>query len=123
MHRIPVYLVDDHDRLRAAVRNLLECAHDIRVVGECGTVAEALRRIPMVLPSVLVADVNLLDGSGIDLCRQVRARDHGIRVVMFTAEDNTDLRAAALDAGASSYIVKQISNPTLIETVRALGGD
>ena len=76
---IRVYLLDDHEVVRLGLRDLLEQDGDIEVVGESGLAQEAIRRIPALRPQVAVLDGRLPDGSGIDVCREVRSRDPKIR--------------------------------------------
>jgi two-component system response regulator DevR len=97
---IRVYLLDDHEIVRRGVRELLEAEGDIEVVGESGSAEEAARRIPALRPDVAILDGRLPDGSGIDVCREVRSIDPEIK------------------AGAAGYILKQVRGNDLLETVR-----
>jgi two-component system response regulator DevR len=115
---IRVFIVDDHDMVRRGVNEVLTDAGDITIVGESATVADALRRIPVVLPDVVLLDVRLPDGSGIDVCRQIRARHPSIRTLMITAYGDHETELTAAQAGAEGLVLKQIRGPSLIDAVR-----
>lgn len=115
---IRVYLVDDHEVVRRGLRELLEGAGGIEVVGEAASVRDAVRRIPAARPHVAVLDGRLPDGSGIDVCREVRSRDPGIAALMLTSYDDDDALFAAIMAGAAGYLLKQVRGTDLVETVR-----
>jgi two-component system response regulator DevR len=82
---IKVFLLDDHEIVRRGVRDLLEAAGDLEVVGEAGTAAEAIARVPATQPDVAVLDVRLPDGSGIEVCRELRAANPELRCLMLTS--------------------------------------
>src|SRR5215218_6062108 len=105
---IRVYLLDDHEVVRRGIRDLLEQEGDIVVVGESGSAAEAARRIPALRPDVAVLDGRLPDGSGVDVCREVRSIDPSIKGLILTTFDDDEALFAAIMAGASGYILKQI---------------
>ena len=115
---ITVYLLDDHEMVRRGIRDLLEPEPDIRVVGESGLAREAAARIPALRPDVAILDGRLPDGSGITVCRQVRSVDPGIAVLILTSYDEDEALFAAIMAGASGYVLKQVKGPDLVETVR-----
>jgi len=114
---IRVFLVDDHELVRGGERSLLERQPDIEVVGECGSVAEAVRRIPAMRPDLAIVDVRLPDGSGIDVCRHVRSVDPSIAALIVTSYDDDAAFAAAVLAGASGFIIKNIKGAGLVEAV------
>ncbi len=116
--KIRVFLVDDHEIVRRGIADLLEAAGDIEVVGEAGTVAQARTRIPATKPDVAVLDVRLPDGSGIDVCREIRSTMPEVRCLILTAYDDDDALRAAVIAGASGYVLKDIRGGRLIESVR-----
>lgn len=97
---------------------MLEAAGDMQVVGEASTTAEALRRIPAVLPDIVLLDVRLPDGSGIEVCRDVRSRFPQVRCLMLTSFDDDEALLAAVMAGASGYLLKEIVGTQLLEDVR-----
>ena len=115
---IRVYLLDDHEIVRRGIRELLESEGDIVVVGESGSAQEATRRIPSLRPHVAVLDGRLPDGSGIDVCRDVRSVDPDIRALILTSYDDDDAMFAAIMAGASGYILKQVRGNDFVDTVR-----
>ena len=96
-----VFLVDDHEIVRRGLADLLSAQHDIEIVGEAGTVAQARRRIPATSPDVAVLDVRLPDGSGIDLCRELAESAPDVRRLILTAYDDDAALFAAVVAGAS----------------------
>jgi two-component system response regulator DevR len=115
---IRVFLLDDHEIVRRGIKELLESEGDIVVVGESGLAAEATRRIPALRPDVAILDGRLPDGSGIDVCREIRSRDPGINALILTSYDDDDALFSAIMAGAAGYILKQVRGNDLIETVR-----
>ncbi|MCC9308091.1 response regulator transcription factor [Kitasatospora sp. RB6PN24] len=116
--QIRVFLLDDHEIVRRGVRELLSAEPDIEVVGEAGTAAEALSRIPAVLPDVAVLDVRLPDGNGIEVCREVRSRHPGVRCLMLTSFSDDDSLFDSIMAGASGYVLKAIRGTDLLSAVR-----
>jgi two-component system, NarL family, response regulator DevR len=115
---IRVYLLDDHELVRRGIRELLEAEGDILVVGESGLAQEAARRIPALRPDVAILDGRLPDGSGIDVCREVRSVDPSIKALILTSYDDDDALFAAIMAGAAGYILKQVRGNDFVETVR-----
>jgi two-component system, NarL family, response regulator DevR len=115
---IRVFLLDDHEIVRRGVAELLNAEPDLQVVGEAGTVAEATRRIPAVQPDVAILDGRLPDGSGIEVCRDIRAEHPTIRCLILTSYDDDEAIFAAVLAGASGYVLKQIRAAHLLDAVR-----
>ncbi|WP_176491659.1 response regulator [Curtobacterium sp. 'Ferrero'] len=115
---IRVFLVDDHEIVRRGVADLLDAQPDLVVVGEAATVRDTLGRVTATRPDVVVLDVRLPDGSGIDACRAVRSAHPDIACLMLTAYDDESAMQAALLAGAAGYVVKDIRGQTLVEDVR-----
>ena len=115
---IRVYILDDHDMIRRGLRDILTEAGGFEVIGESGSAKEAARRIPALRPHVALLDVQVPDGSGVEVCRQVRAHDPSIRALMVTTFDDQDARMAAVMAGASGFVLKQIRGDDLVEAVR-----
>jgi DNA-binding NarL/FixJ family response regulator len=115
---IRVFLVDDHEIVRRGIADLLDAEPDIEVVGEAGTAAQARARIAATRPDVAVLDVRLPDGSGIDVCRDIRSSQPSVRCLILTAYDDDDALRAAVIAGASGYVLKDIRGSRLIESVR-----
>jgi DNA-binding NarL/FixJ family response regulator len=116
--KIRVYLLDDHEIVRRGIRELLEADGDIVVVGESASAVEATRRIPALRPDVAVLDGRLPDGSGIDVCREVRSVDPSIKGLILTSYDDDDALFAAIMAGASGYLLKQVRGTDFVAGVR-----
>ena len=116
--RTRIFLLDDHEIVRHGLRDLFESEDDLVVVGESGSAKEAERIIPALRPHVAVLDARLHDGSGIDVCRSIRSRDPSIRGVILTSYDDDEALFAAIMAGASGYVLKQIRSNDLVDAVR-----
>jgi DNA-binding NarL/FixJ family response regulator len=117
---VRVFLLDDHEVVRRGVRDLLESAGGIEVVGEAGTAAEAVARVPAVRPDVAVLDVRLPDGSGVEVCRDLRAADPSLRCMMLTSFDDDEALLDAIVAGASGYLLKEVRAADLVASVRRI---
>lgn len=115
---IRIYLLDDHEVVRRGMRELLEAEPDFEVVGESGSAAEATRRIPALRPDVAILDGRLPDGSGIDVCRDVRSQDPSIAALILTSYDDDDALFAAIMAGAAGYVLKQVRGADLVDMIR-----
>jgi len=116
--KITVFLLDDHEVVRRGVHELLAMEDDIEVVGEAGTAADALVRIPAVRPDVAVLDVRLPDGSGVEVCREIRSQDDSIHCLMLTSYADDEALFDAIMAGASGYVLKAIRGNELLAAVR-----
>ncbi len=116
-----VLLVDDHEVVRAGLRSLLEGAEGIEVVGEAATVEEAIRRSGHDAPDVVVLDVRLPDGSGVEACREIRARFPATKVLMLTSFADEEALMAAILAGASGFVLKKVRGTDLIADIRRVG--
>ncbi|MFE7569988.1 response regulator [Streptomyces sp. NPDC057539] len=116
--KITVFLVDDHEVVRRGVYELLSVEDDIEVVGEAGTAADATARIPATRPDVAVLDVRLPDGSGVEVCREIRSRDESIKCLMLTSFADDEALFDAIMAGASGYVLKAIRGNELLTAVR-----
>jgi DNA-binding NarL/FixJ family response regulator len=115
---IRVFLLDDHEVVRRGVADLLEAEGDIEVVGESASAAEATRRIPALRPDVAILDARLPDGSGIDVCRDIRSVDPTIKGLILTSYEDDEALFAAIMAGAAGYVLTQIRGTDLLDTVR-----
>jgi DNA-binding NarL/FixJ family response regulator len=115
---ISVYLLDDHEVVRRGIKDLLEGEGDIVVVGESGLAQEATRRIPALRPDVAILDGRLPDGTGIDVCREIRSQDPSINALILTSYDDDEALFAAIMAGAAGYVLKEITGQDLIGAVR-----
>ena len=121
---VRVFLVDDHEVVRRGVAEVLEDDPGITVVGEAGSFAEALARVPAVRPDVVLIDMRLPDGDGAELCRDLRERVPGLRCLVLTSYSEQDALDAAVRAGAAGFLLKQVRGPALVSAVRtvAAGG-
>ena len=117
---VRVFLLDDHEIVRRGVKELLEADGDLEVVGEGGTAAEALARIPPTSPDVAVLDVRLPDGDGVQVCREIRSAHPEIQCLMLTSFADDEALFQAIMAGASGYVLKQIKGADVVEAVRAV---
>jgi two-component system, NarL family, response regulator DevR len=121
VHRpLRVFLVDDHEVVRAGIHHMLDRTDDIEVVGEAGTCAEAIARIPATRPQVAVLDVQLPDGSGVEVCREVRSHHPEVACLMLTAFADEDALLQSVLAGASGYVLKHIRGTELADAVRCI---
>ncbi|MCT9008132.1 response regulator transcription factor [Streptomyces rhizosphaerihabitans] len=116
--KITVFLLDDHEVVRRGVHELLSVEDDIEVVGEAGTAADALVRIPATRPDVAVLDVRLPDGSGVEVCREIRSANEDIKCLMLTSYADDEALFDAIMAGASGYVLKAIRGNELLAAVR-----
>jgi DNA-binding NarL/FixJ family response regulator len=122
---IAVFLLDDHELVRTGLKTVFEPEPDIEVVGEAGTAAEALVRIPQARPDVAILDVRLPDGQGVEVCRDIRSTlDPPPACLMLTSYSDDEALFGAIMAGAAGYMLKQVSGRSLVEAVRtvAAGG-
>ncbi|HKY58291.1 MAG TPA: response regulator transcription factor [Aeromicrobium sp.] len=122
---IRVFLLDDHEVVRSGLEHLLTSSGgDIEVVGSVGSAADAIARIPALKPDVAVLDARLQDGSGIDVCREIRSSRPETRAIILTSFDDDEALFAAIMAGAAGYVLKQVSGQDLVSAIRqvAAGG-
>ena len=115
---IRVFLLDDHEMVRRGLKDLFDPHDDIEVVGESGSAKDAEARIPALRPHVALLDGRLADGSGVEVCRAVRSVDPSINAIILTSYDDDEALFAAIMAGASGYILKQIFGIDLVDVVR-----
>ncbi|WGX95084.1 response regulator transcription factor [Nocardioides sp. L-11A] len=119
---IRVFLVDDHEVVRRGLRDLLEATGEFEIVGESGTAARATSIIPALRPDVAVLDGRLPDGTGMEVCRDVRSVDPTIQALILTSYDDDDALFTAILAGAAGYVLKQASSDALVDAVRLVAG-
>jgi DNA-binding NarL/FixJ family response regulator len=115
---IRVLLVDDHAVVRLGLRTLLANQPGFRVVGEAGTVAEALNMARQARPDVVLMDVRLPDGSGVEACRKIKAESPDCKVVMLTSYSDEEAIVGAVMAGANGYLLKQADSDRLTQAIR-----
>ncbi len=116
-----VMLVDDHEIVRDGIRAMLHAEDDIVVTSEAGTVREAIDEADRTRPDVIVMDVRLSDGSGIEATREIRAKHEKTRVLMLTSFADDEALFASIMAGASGYVLKQVKTGDLLRAIRAVG--
>jgi two-component system, NarL family, response regulator DevR len=118
---VTVFLLDDHEVVRRGVRDLLDAEPGVTVVGEAGTAEQALVRVPALRPRVAVLDVRLPDGDGVTVCRELRSCMPELACLMLTSFDDEEALLDAIVAGASGYVLKQITGTDLVSAVRTVG--
>ncbi|MGV0717973.1 response regulator transcription factor [Mycolicibacterium sp. XJ662] len=118
---VTVFLVDDHEVVRRGLIDLLSSDPELEVVGEAGSVAQAMARIPAVQPDVAVLDVRLPDGNGIELCRDLLSLLPDLRCLMLTSFTSDEAMLDAILAGASGFVVKDIKGMELAKAVKDVG--
>ena len=116
-----VMLVDDHEVVRGGIKALLQSTDDIVVTAEAGSVREAIEEAERSRPDVVVMDVRLIDGSGIEATREIRAKRPQTAVLMLTSFADDEALFASIMAGASGYVLKQIKSGELVRAIRAVG--
>ncbi len=116
--KITVFLLDDHEVVRRGLHEMLSAEADIEVVGEAGTAADAQVRIPATRPDVAVLDVRLPDGSGVEVCREIRSQNDEIKCLMLTSYADDEALFDAIMAGASGYVLKAIRGNELLSAIR-----
>jgi DNA-binding NarL/FixJ family response regulator len=117
---IRLLLVDDHEVVRLGLRTLFAKSDAIDVVGEAGSVAEARAQANQLRPDVVLMDLRLPDGSGIDACRDILSREPATRVLFLTSYSDEDAVRATVLAGAAGYLLKEIGHSALIEAIEAV---
>ena len=115
-----VFVVDDHEIVRRGLIEMLDMDAGLTVVGEAATVADAIARIDATVPDVVVLDVRLPDGSGVDVCREVRSRHPEVAVLMLTSFTDERAEFEAVLAGAAGYSLKDIRGDALVDAIRAV---
>jgi len=115
---VRIFLLDDHEVVRQGIAELLEGVEGFEIVGEAGTAAEAVPRILAARPDVAVLDMRLPDGSGIDVCREVRSVLPDTHCLILTSYDDQDAVLASVMAGASGYVRKEVRAAALIDAIR-----
>ena len=122
MTPVSIVIVDDHPLYRRGIRTALEGQPDMRVAAEVGSVAEALEACARLRPSVVVLDINLPDGSGVDAARALRERQPETAVLILTAYDDAPYVMALAEAGARGYLLKSASDAEIVGAVRTVAG-
>ncbi|MDT7725233.1 MAG: two-component system, NarL family, response regulator DevR [Actinomycetota bacterium] len=118
---LKVFLVDDHEMVRRGVADLLNEEPDLMVIGEASSVSEALARVPAAGADVVLLDVRLPDGSGVELCRELRSGQPGLNCLMLTSYTDEEAMMEAILAGAGGYVIKDIKGMELVAAIRVVG--
>ncbi|NNC92724.1 MAG: response regulator transcription factor [Acidimicrobiia bacterium] len=116
-----VVLVDDHEVVRQGLKTLIDGQDDLDVVGEAGDVDNAIRQVGYHSPDVVVMDVRLPDGTGVEACREIRSRWPDVKVLMLTSYADEEALVSSIMAGASGYVLKRIDSGDLVDAVRRVG--
>ena len=116
-----VLLVDDHEVVRRGLRALLDAQDGIEVVGEVGTAADVVRQVGLNAPDVVVMDVRLPDGSGVEATRTIRNRFPDVAVLILSSFADEEALMSSIEAGASGYLLKRIDTEAIVDAVRAVG--
>ena len=119
MKKIRILLVDDHDIVRLGLMALLKNQPDMEVAGEAGTASEGVKLAEKLMPDVVLMDIRLPGGGGIDACQQITSRFPSCVVVMLTSFADDELVVRAIRAGAMGYVLKQVGNAELLRAIRA----
>lgn len=118
---VKVFLVDDHEVVRRGLIDLLSSDPELDVIGEAGSVAQALAQIPTLNPDVAVLDVRLPDGNGIELCRELLSKMPDLRCLILTSFTSDEAMLDAILAGASGYVIKDIKGMELAQAIKDVG--
>jgi len=116
-----IVLVDDHEVVRQGLKVLIDSQDDLEVVGEAGDVENATRQVGYHSPDVVVMDVRLPDGTGVEACREIRSRWPDVKVLMLTSYADEEALVSSIMAGASGYVLKRIDSEDLVDAVRRVG--
>ncbi len=118
---LKVFLVDDHEVVRRGVADLLNDEDDLTVIGQAASVSEALARIPALMPDVVLLDIRLPDGNGVELCRELKSKLPELNCLMLTSFTDEQAMMDAILAGAGGYVIKDIKGMELVAAVRTVG--
>ena len=116
-----ILLVDDHEVVRVGVRALIERQEDMEVIGEASTVREAITQAEQLAPDVVVLDIRLPGGNGLEACRQIKALRPDTRIIVLTSYPDDEVLFDAIGAGADGYVLKQIGSDELIRALQRVG--
>lgn len=119
--KLTILIVDDHDIVRKGLAMLVSRQEDLSVVAEAGTVAEAVEKARESVPDVVVMDIRLPDGSGIEACRDIRDENGDVKVLMLTSHSDEEAVMGSIMAGASGYLLKEIRSQEIVDAIRKVG--
>ncbi|EEH64246.1 response regulator receiver domain protein [Gleimia coleocanis DSM 15436] len=115
-----VMIIDDHEIVRRGIAEIVDRADGLEVVAEAGSVTDAIRRAELVVPDVMLVDLQLPDGTGIDIMRRLRETKPSIKPIVLTSFDDDSALAEALEAGALAYVLKTVHGAEITEVIRAI---
>ena len=121
LNPLTILLVDDHDIVRQGLNALLSRYDDMVVIGEAGTANEAIEQAVLLLPDIVILDIRLPDGSGIEVCREILSQNPEIRILILTSYSDEEALFGSIMSGASGYLLKEIKSGELIESIRKVG--
>jgi DNA-binding NarL/FixJ family response regulator len=121
MEPLRIVLIDDHEVVRAGIKAMLDAQEDMEVVGEAGTAEDGIKRVGFDEPDVVVLDVRLPDGSGVEACREIRSRFPDVKVLMLTSFADEEALMSAILAGAAGYVLKRVKGTDLVDDIRKVG--
>ncbi|MDE0721228.1 MAG: response regulator transcription factor [Dehalococcoidia bacterium] len=119
--KLKILIVDDHDIVRKGLAMLVSRQEDLTVVAEAGTVAEAVEKARERVPDVVVMDIRLPDGTGIEACREIRDENSDVKVLMLTSYSDEEAVMGSIMAGASGYLLKEIRSQEIVDAIRRVG--
>ena len=119
--KLKILIVDDHDIVRKGLAMLVSRQEDLFVVAEAGTVAEAVAKAREAVPDVVVMDIRLPDGTGIEACREIRDENPDVKVLMLTSYSDEEAVMGSIMAGASGYLLKEIRSQEIVDAIRIVG--
>jgi len=119
--KLKILIVDDHDIVRKGLAMLVSRQEDLTVVAEAGTVAEAVEKARETVPDVVVMDIRLPDGTGIEACREIRDENFDVKVLMLTSYSDEEAVMGSIMAGASGYLLKEIRSQEIVDAIRRVG--
>ena len=120
-NQLKILIIDNHDVVRKGLAMLVSRQEGLSVVAEAGTVAEAVEKARGSVPDVVLMDIRLPDGSGIEACREIRDENAGIKVLMLTSHGGEGAVMACIMAGASGYLLKENRSQEIVDAVRRVG--
>ena len=119
--KLKILIVDDHDIVRKGLAMLVSRQGDLSIVAEAGTVAEAVKKARWSVPDVVVMDIRLPDGSGIEAARDIRDENRDIKVLILTSHSDEEAVMGSIMAGASGYLLKEIHSQEIVDAIRKVG--
>ena len=120
MTKTRIMIVDDHEMVRLGMRAALEAEPDLTIIGEASNGAEALAKIPVLDPQLILMDVRMEKMNGIEACREIKSRNPDVHILMITSYTDEDAMISSILAGASGYLLKHVSRADLLRSIRQI---